>query len=40
MQHVKSENEQLHSQLNDLRSEVASLRHATLSSSGIPIGQV
>lgn len=26
MQHVKSENEQLHSQLNDLRSEVASLR--------------
>lgn len=40
MQHVKNENEQLHSQLNDLRSEVASLRHAILSSSGIPISQV
>ncbi|PON42198.1 titan [Parasponia andersonii] len=36
IEHLKSENERLQSQLNDLRSEVASIRHATLISTGFP----
>ncbi|KAF4392143.1 hypothetical protein F8388_017721 [Cannabis sativa] len=36
VEHLKKENERLQSQVDELRSEVASVRHAILNSSGFP----